>query len=632
MDKITYRPRQKILAFVALVIVISLILSGIVLYYQYYLEEEIPEEKTVEKVIDDRISPLENQALFLEVQRIRHRGIYDAFLKRGLEWRDVPSFYFVAEIDGLSYTSKDVGQMGGTKEILYNTWDSMFQQSKIVRDAEEEQETSIVTLTIVERVKTGLLKRKTADIERDSLTVTYDYRTGRWSGDDYFMDEDGYGYYLGDTFEIWFNLYQNDIDGDYIPYWVEVNILGTDPRSNDVGKDPDGDGIDTFWEWRWGYDPLVWDDHENLDPSGDGITNIGKFKTAKWLSDPYQENLYCEIDYMGRGGLFDPPHKLPEVSLLAIVELYSRHNIKLFFDQGWPDTPLNGGGDELKHYDHFSQDSGMILQYYEHHFPEKRKGIFRYIVGLHGGPFNHPAKGNVYDCLSIGFDISPRARIRHRIRAGIPIWERNQNLKIAQTLLHEMGHSIGIHPWNMEGCDNSSWPEASKTWDKYYKSVMNYANMYNTNLLDYSDGSNGPPYDQNDWENIWVADWKYPSPIVEEIFFEPPGFDKIVWSEFGLTGYTLDEELTQKWEKEIKDYTPFDPRSANWVVFKIDDDYKEEKPWMKEVKIMIQPDITHKDQIGWTLFAEGELDTNGEIQRYSQQKIIEEVKHKITTQ
>ena len=40
-------------------------------------------------------------------------------------------------------------------------------------------------------------------------------------------------------------------------------------------------------------------------------------------------------------------------------------------------------------------------------------------------------------------------------------------------------------------------------------SVMNYYNMYNKDLLDYSDGSNGAPYDQEDWKHIFVADFQY---------------------------------------------------------------------------------------------------------------------------
>ena len=43
------------------------------------------------------------------------------------------------------------------------------------------------------------------------------------------MDNDGYGHYLGEFYEVWFNVYQADFDHDGIPYWTEVNVLGTDP-------------------------------------------------------------------------------------------------------------------------------------------------------------------------------------------------------------------------------------------------------------------------------------------------------------------------------------------------------------------------------------------------------------------
>ena len=68
-----------------------------------------------------------------------------------------------------------------------------------------------ITLTIVEKITTRkLIRKKTQDIKRDSLAIKYDYRTGRWSGDDNFDDKDGYGHYIGKTFEIWFNVYQMD--------------------------------------------------------------------------------------------------------------------------------------------------------------------------------------------------------------------------------------------------------------------------------------------------------------------------------------------------------------------------------------------------------------------------------------
>ena len=629
MKKTNKKLKHRMLAGVALLVVVILVISSVFVYYEYFKEEEIKEKEPVDEEIDDRISPLENQALIFEVLRIRHRGLYDKLMKSGTSWKNIPSFYWILEMDGLEYTSKDVEHLGKVTEILINTWDTMFQENKIVRDAEEEQETSEVTITLVERVYKGVLGRRYDDIERDKIQVKYDYRTGRWYGDDNFKDYDGYGHYIGDTFEIWFNIYQTDYDLDYIPYWTEVNVLGTDPRRDDSNKDPDGDGIPTAWEWKWGYDPFTWDDHEKLDPDIDGLENIEEYQIAKWLADPYSQDIYVEIDYMGSGGFFDPPHVIWEECQQAVIEKYSEHNIKMYFDMGWPDTPKNGGGDVLPHYDAFSQDSGMILQYYEHYFPEERRGIFRYVVGGHGGPFNHPAIGNVYDCIYVGYTVEPMPLLKQMFVAKIPPTPRAQRIKVATTLMHELGHSVGISPWTFEGCDNLSYIESraarkryAETWGNYY-SVLNYFCMYNMDLLDYSDGSNGPPYDQNDWLNLFVASFQYNTELVEEIFFEPPGFDKIVYgeTEVGVTGYVYDEELTENFVKSMNEWSPVDPIDANWLVFKLED--KDKYPNYKEIKILVQPDVPYAE---WALFGEGSLDSDGNIQSYSQDDIIEDIR------
>ena len=141
-------------------------------------------------------------------------------------------------------------------------------------------------------------------------------------------------------------------------------------------------------------------------------------------------------------------------------------------------------------------------------------------------------------------------------------------------------------------------------------------------LLDYSDGSNGPPYDQDDWLNLFVASFQYNSELVEEIFFEPPGFDKIVYgeTEMEVTGYVCDEDLTEQFIEDIGDWSPVDPIDANWLVFKLED--KDKYPNYKEIKILVQPDVPYA---GWALFAEGELDSEGDIQFYSMQDIVDDI-------
>ncbi|MGC9308759.1 MAG: hypothetical protein ACP5FL_08305, partial [Thermoplasmatota archaeon] len=233
--------------------------------------EELKKEGLLDhvEVVDDRISPYGNQAVHVDILRIRNRDLLDRMLTVGTSWREKPRFYHVLEVDGK--VSHGKGNLG--EDELYETWDTWGKECMTTFDVEEDQETSEVTITIVEEVRTGLVGLRSAEVEQESFSVSYCYRTGRWSGHDYFMDEDGYGYFLGEHYEIWFNIYQNDYDNDGMTYWTEVNILGTDPTVDDRSLDPDMDSVPTAWEWKWGYDPFMWNDHATLDPDIDGLTN-----------------------------------------------------------------------------------------------------------------------------------------------------------------------------------------------------------------------------------------------------------------------------------------------------------------------------------------------------------------------
>jgi len=223
------RYKQKLIIGVTLIIVACLVVSSIYAYYEFFSKEdkEVEQEPVDVSEYDlDAISPYTNQGLILEIYRIRHRGLLDTIMQRGNAWKTKPSFYFITNIDDQEYISKDVWSRKGVTETLFNTWDTIFQENKIQRDAtdKEVQETSEITLTIMERKSIGILGLRSQDNEMDSISLTYDYRTGRWDGDDSFNDSDGYGHYLGDTFEIWFNVYQVDYDLDGIPYWTLMEM------------------------------------------------------------------------------------------------------------------------------------------------------------------------------------------------------------------------------------------------------------------------------------------------------------------------------------------------------------------------------------------------------------------------
>lgn len=631
---------QKILAIVALIVVIILVVSAIFVYYEYFADEEkIEETKEESKTIDNRISPLEDQGLVLEILRIRHRGLLEKLMKPGNSWKNVPSFYYVTNIDELEYISKNVAQHGHVTEVLFTTWDTINQENKVMKDAEEEQETSTVTLTIMEQIKSGLLGRKTKNIQRDTLTVTYDYRTGRWSDDDNFREYDGYGHYLGETFEIWFNIYQIDYDGDFIPYWTEVNVLGTDPTVDDSELDPDGDGIPTTWEWKWSYDPFTWDDHKRLDPDLDGIENIEEYQMEKWFADPYIQNIYYEVDWMGRGGLFDPPHIFYEESKQMIIERFSEHNILVCFDDGWPDGPINGGGQELPHVDRISQESGMVLQFYRHYFPDERKGTFRYFIIGHQGGFQHPAENNVYDVTHLSTltqKFAPIQKIKDFVIKGKLPTARGDRISLGNLLLHEMAHSCSVSATscNFAGIDNISYGVSifpnkhyKNTWGQY-KSVLNYLYANSPKVMDLSHGENGPPYDQNDWEMMFCADFQYNGAYIEESTPNPPDPDtiKLIDSEWVVNGYTYDANLTEHFVKYIGDYSPIDPIKVNWSVYKVTD--KENNQNYPAIKVYAQPKIkTTKQRI---LYQTGELDSQGNLQFYSFDALLEETQSKLS--
>ena len=219
-----------------------------------------------------------------------------------------------------------------------------------MKDVKQETDKSEITIELYERVTSGLFGRRSNDILQETIHVTYDYRTGRWTGDDYLKDEDGLGHYLGENIELWFNIYQTDKDGDYIPYWIEQNVLKTDPRVSDLLKDPDSDGIPTTWEWRWGYDPFIWDNHEMLDPDIDGIQNTEEYIMEKYFSNPYQQDIYIETDGMVKNGILDIEHIWYEESNQIVIERFANMGINVYVDNGWHTGLTNNGGELLPHY------------------------------------------------------------------------------------------------------------------------------------------------------------------------------------------------------------------------------------------------------------------------------------------
>ena len=494
---------NKIKALLSIIAVALVISAAYIIIITNQPEEKEPIIEKPVKEIDDRISPDINQAVSLSINRIHKIGIKEVMDKIGTSWKKSPSFHFEALLDTGLWEGNQI-----------NSWDTGYVGWEAFRFVENEMEECTVEIKIFEQKKQLF---RTADQEVESMKVIYDFRTGRWSGDDNFNDSDGYGHYVGDNYEIWFDIHNSDKDGDGIPYWTEVNILGTNPNVDDSIKDPDNDGIPTYWEWKWGYDPMTADNHSELDPDIDGITNIDEYKLEKYLANPHHKEIYIESDFMEKEpGLFGHEHIFWKESQWMLMDEFIPHDITVHIDDGC----MGGGGEYLPFFESYiDQASGKGSEYYKYHFADDRKGVFRYCVILHAAGWAHPQDYKIrYDVISV-----PSNNKFYRTVFFPPaLTGRTQRISMAVGVMHELGHTLGINDDVIAGCDNHTqigrgmdgipalqkqkMMKAAKDYWNDYQSCMNYA-WFGKSYLGYSDGTNGP-HDFDDWSFIDLTFFK----------------------------------------------------------------------------------------------------------------------------
>jgi len=533
-------------------IIVAIIIAGLIiisgLFYVLMSSPAEPKRKEPEKdkEIIDQISPLTNQAIFFEIHRIRKKGIIDVMMNSnpfsqinlfkpsnikidsksdhlklrlytaldgispGLGWDEKPSFKYTIILDGYEFEGRQ----------SYNKWDTGYMNQQVFRNVKEEQATTDVEFKIIENIHVKkLFGSKTDKKEMENFKLTYDFRNGTWTGDDYFNDSDGYGHYDGDNYEIWFSLYQTSSDMDNIPWWVETNILGTDPTVDDSKLDPDKDGIPTEWEWKWGYDPFTYDNHSILDPDLDGLQNTEEYFMSEWLANPYYQEIYIESDYMAktpkklfnRDGFDGWEHVFYEESQQMLIERFNQHDITLHIDDGC----MGGGGTILpfeKGEGIYGQEKGLVAGFYDNNFADERKGIFRYVAILYGGGWCHPQDSNhYYDCITV-----PHNKKFFRNQLGLAMTERTIRIGQAIEILHELGHSLGMLLEHSGGVDNTSarfeGDISDYPWFDYV-SVMNYEYFW-LRYFDYSDGTHGE-YDTDDWAKLDLAFFQQPSEEME---------------------------------------------------------------------------------------------------------------------
>lgn len=616
------------LKLIAVITVVIVLIASFVVMFDKPTEEKKEEiEELV--IIDDRISPFLSQGLTVEILRMRNRGLMEKMLTFGSSWKHPPEYYWVSDVDGEIGDTSAIEAAGGVEGSgTFSEWDTMLKECRAnYKINEENQVTSEITLTIMEIQKSGLFGRNEFREEKEEINLIYDYRTGHWSGDDYLGDKDGYGHYRGTDYEIWFNLYQSDYDHDGIPFWTEVNIYGFDPTIDDSLRDPDNDGIPSSWEWKYGYDPLTWDNHEQLDPDIDGIQNTEEYLLAEYFSDPFSPDMYLETDGMKKGGFFDWEHVFYEESQQMVIEIFAEHGINVYIDDGWTDGPVNGGGEMLDFVETLDEVvGGHMSRWYKHNFADERKGVFRYVIVGNNAGFITPSEYNNYDHIVI--DTSKYKTYVKRF-AFTP---KRQYVVLAKGVFHELGHSLGLEPWTFKGIDNMPngnlrWPESltDEEWVRYneeYVSVMNYKYIFDIlqyrNLFDYSSGKNGEPYDFDDWGHIYVPAFQRDSEAYEEptldTFEDFTPMDKepepIYWT------WKYDENLTTQFEPTLSNLA-FDIGNAELTYRIYVNQDQQVSNEILDVRIYAKPLIKPVTTV-WSLIAEGKIDTNEMIfTRYS---------------
>ncbi len=323
-----------------------------------------------------------------------------------------------------------------------------------------------------------IAKNDNQNADRYDLNLYYSIKTGHWFGDDMIYrphawnpDYSGYGrgsgtddnsIYENDLdCEIWFDITQTDPDGDGIPYWTEVEIYGTDPEVDNTGEDADNDGVPIEWEHKWGhefvynwssetyvhnwfYDPFKWENHEELDPDQDSLTNVEEYLTSQWKSDPFRKDIFVELDQMKAGPNGEIASILPNGSKELMYKAFNRQNIILHIDDGsWENTcsdmiPF----DNLTEADPHDSDN-ELNEIYDEYFVNNKKeddwrfGVFHYGVVIYQSSV---VNGNAFGCNC--FQISANG-MEEKAKPPFPI-TGDRDVVYASAYMHELGHSLGL--------------------------------------------------------------------------------------------------------------------------------------------------------------------------------------------
>jgi len=451
--------------------------------------------------------PLSNIKVTVDIQKIRAFAKDDqqVRVKEYIDMNSDPDFYVKIIINGEVFIS----------DIWHDTkfiYEPHFNATLDVPDDEE-----IVTV-VIQLWDWNDNEDVLCDIgdETDDVELQYSIKNGHWTGDDQINDASGYGrlngcddgsiYTQQYDCELWFSITQKDYDNDGIPYWIEIHEYQTDPVLDNTGDDSDGDLLPIEYEHKWGFNPLIAENHLNKDHDEDSLTNYEEFLTKEYRTDPFRKDILIEYDSMETG----PNEKENTVPLDAddlLKNPFHRRNIVFHIERD----------DIIPYKETFESED--VYRTYDTNFLDNdsnnwRRSVFHYGLFVNecsppGFGFSGDVEQNLwYDPGTNSFVVSCRQMERSSIRD-----KNSLAYTHGSAIMHEMGHHFGIRFGNPLGCDNRGciYPWRLGFWLFWnYKSCMNY--RYTYKIFDYSDGSHGVR-DFDDWSAIDLTYFEIPGEV-----------------------------------------------------------------------------------------------------------------------
>lgn len=245
-----------------------------------------------------------------------------------------------------------------------------------------------------------------------------------------------------------------DTDEDGLYDYVEVEAYGTNPTK----KDTNGDGLSDYEEVEvYGTDPLKYDtlgngindskeveigtDPTKLDTSGDGYPDSYLYESEEL--NPRRLNVIVEIQHTSDAYV---PSNMSDIERV--------------FNQSPVKSDANVSGINLEIYNSGElQDTGNIgLEEYRNSKYLKNRSMKKY--GSHHALFVDSIEGGENNTITgkTAPDID-----------GLLVESINgDSYQSKEIFMHELGHQLGLWPWEYEGIDSQNY-----TWSEY-PSVMNY--------------------------------------------------------------------------------------------------------------------------------------------------------------